>query len=45
MQKKVVLNKHEGGINEKTHVSDGPPSETDGCVRNLDKYHGNEEEE
>ena len=29
--------------NEKTRDSNGSPSETDGCVRNLGKEHENEE--
>ena len=36
---------YEGVTNEKTHVSDGSPSETGGCVRNTTKEHENEEDE
>ena len=28
---------YKGDTDEKTHVSDNSPSETDDCVRNLDK--------
>ena len=36
---------YKGGTNEKTHGSDDSPSETDACVRNLEKDNGNEEDE
>ena len=54
MQKKRTKNKsppfknkedYIGDTNEKTSGSDDSPSETDGCVRNLDKEHKNEEDE
>ena len=31
--------------NDKTHVSDDSPRETDDCVRNLEKEHENEDDE
>ena len=31
--------------NDKTRGSEDPPSETDGCVRNLSKEYGNEDDE
>ena len=34
-----------GDTNEKTRGSDDSPSESDYCVRNLEKEHGNEEDE
>ena len=36
---------YEGDTTEKTHYYDDSPSETDACVRNLDKEHENEEDE
>ena len=36
---------YEGDTNDKNHGSNNSLSETDGCVRNLDKEHGNEEDE
>ena len=34
-----------GGTTDKTHESDDSPSDTDGCARNIDDEHKNEEEE
>ena len=34
-----------GGTNDKTRESDDSPSDTDGCARNLDDEHKNEEDE
>ena len=36
---------YKGGTYEKTHGSDYSPSETDDCVRHLDKEHTNEMDE
>ena len=36
---------YKGDTNEKTYGSDDLPHETDSCVRNLAKEHGNEEDE
>ena len=36
---------YRGDTNKNTRGYDDSPSETDGCVRNLAKEHGNEEDE
>ena len=34
-----------GGTNDKTRESDDSPSDTDGCTRNLENEHKNEEDD
>ena len=40
-------NNHEyvGGTNDKTRESDNSQSDTDGCARNIDEEHKNEEDD